>query len=98
MHHRLNLPFTEACILEIQRLSDIIPLGAPHTVTEDVQFRGYFIPRGTVVLPNMYSVHMDPELWPEPEKFKPGRFLDKGKKVDKRELIPFSVGKILQAS
>jgi len=96
MDDRKKLPFTEASILEIQRLADIVPLGIPHAVTEDVQFRGYFIPKGTLVLSNMYSVHMNPELWPEPEKFKPERFLQRGMKVEKKELIPFSVGKIFK--
>ena len=93
MHHRLQLPFTEATILETQRLGDIVPLGVPHAVTKDVYFRDYFIPKGTMIIPNMYSVHMNPKLWPEPEKFKPGRFLDSEGKIDKKELIPFSLGK-----
>ncbi|KAK2150699.1 hypothetical protein LSH36_394g01062 [Paralvinella palmiformis] len=58
MHHRLQLPFTEACVLETQRLGDIAPFGVPHAVTEDTEFRGYFIPKDTEVFPNMYSVHM----------------------------------------
>ena len=95
MHHRLQLPFTEACILETQRLGDLVPLGVPHAVTEDVYFRDYFIPKGTMIMPNMYGVHMNPDLWPEPEKFKPERFLDSGGKIDKKELIPFSLGKYL---
>jgi len=92
MHHRIQLPFTEATILETQRLGDVVPLGVPHAVTEDVYFRDYFIPKGTMVIPNMYSVHMNPELWPEPEKFKPERFLDSDGNIDQKELIPFSVG------
>ena len=93
MHHRLQLPYTEAFILETQRLGDLVPLGVPHAVTEDVYFRGYFIPKRTMVMPNMYGVHMNPDVWPEPEKFKPERFLDSNGKIDKKELIPFSLGK-----
>ncbi|KAK2156658.1 hypothetical protein LSH36_208g04093 [Paralvinella palmiformis] len=93
MNHRLLLPFTEASILETQRLADLVPLGVPHGVMEDVYFRGYLIPKDTLIIPNMYSVHMNPELWPEPEKFKPERFLDSDNKIDKKELIPFSLGK-----
>jgi len=92
MNHRLLLPFTEASILETQRLADLVPLGVPHGVMEDVYFRGYLIPKDTLIIPNMYSVHMNPELWPEPEKFKPERFLDSDNKIDKKELIPFSLG------
>ena len=93
MHHRSELPFTEACIMETQRLADVVPLGVPHAATEDVHFRGFLIPKATMILPNLYSVHMDPERWPEPDKFQPERFLDdEGKIVRREELIPFSVG------
>ena len=37
---------------------------------------------------------MDPEVWEEPEKFRPGRFLDEhGKVVGKECIMPFSVGR-----
>ena len=35
---------------------------------------------------------MDPELWHEPEKFEPNRFLKGGKVVKPDHFIPFSVG------
>ena len=46
-------------------------------------------------MPNIYSVHMDPELWSEPDKFSPDRFIDgSGSIVNKEYVIPFSLGKI----
>jgi cytochrome P450 family 2 subfamily U polypeptide 1 len=93
MQHRSQLPFTEACLNEIQRLGDIVPLGVPHATTEDVNFMGFHLPKNTMIMPNMYSVHHDPKYWPNPDKFDPGRFLDDDGKVIKRdELIPFSIG------
>lgn len=58
-----------------------------------LEFRGYTIPKGTVVLPNLWSVHRDPALWEDPDTFKPERFLDdEGKLLRKEFYIPFGIG------
>ena len=47
------------------------------------------------VLANLYSFHMDPDIFLEPEKFFPARFLnDSGSVVNmcKDQVIPFSIG------
>ena len=55
MRDKQNMPFVEATIMEIQRSADIAPLGVPHSVMEDVEFREYTIPKGTTVMTNLYS-------------------------------------------
>ncbi|KAM4696355.1 cytochrome P450 2A11-like [Rhinophrynus dorsalis] len=40
-----QMPYTEAVIHEIHRISDIIPYSLPRSVTEDIQFHGYDIPK-----------------------------------------------------
>ncbi|XP_035661944.1 cytochrome P450 2U1-like [Branchiostoma floridae] len=92
--HRSQLPYTEATIMEIQRIRAIVPV-TPHAPNEDTTFRGYDIPAGTQVLPNLWSAHMDPEFWPDPEKFDPRRFLDSDGKVVTRpeSFMPFSTGR-----
>ncbi|CAN7937834.1 unnamed protein product, partial [Ixodes hexagonus] len=37
---------------------------------------GYTIPKGTVVMANLWAVNMDPALWINPEKFDPYRFME----------------------
>ena len=93
---RKSLPFTEACIHEILRLSCYFPFGLPHATSADTTINGYFIPKDTFVMVNLHSLTRDERYWEEPEKFNPHRFLDK-----KGELIqdlvdkfyPFGIGK-----
>ncbi|MEQ2212814.1 hypothetical protein XENOCAPTIV_005459 [Xenoophorus captivus] len=60
------------------------------------KFRGYTIPKGTVIMPNLYSVHRDPSVWDDPNTFNPARFLDDEGKLLRREFfIPFGIGTAL---
>ncbi|KAM9857000.1 cytochrome P450 2U1 [Aulostomus maculatus] len=91
---RVSLPFTEATIMEVQRLTVVVPLGIPHMASKTTDFRGYTIPRGTVILPNLWSVHRDPSMWDDPDTFNPERFLDvEGKLLRKECFIPFGIGR-----
>ncbi|XP_077990660.1 cytochrome P450 2J4-like [Glandiceps talaboti] len=88
-----ELPYIEAVISEIQRFSAIAPLAVPHVVCKDIIFHGYFIPKDTLVLANLWDVLHDPALWPEPDVFKPERFLNKNGTFEKPdEYIPFGIG------
>ncbi|XP_071477261.1 cytochrome P450 2U1-like [Diadema antillarum] len=92
---RKRLPYTESTLLEIQRITSIAPFGVPHAPIKDAVLGGYDIPKGTVIIPNIWAVHHEPSLWENPDQFNPERFLDKEtNKVRLRdELIPFCVGR-----
>lgn len=51
---RGRLPYTEAVISEVLRFHTVVPEGLPHATTEDCEFQGYFIPKDTVVIPNIW--------------------------------------------
>ncbi|KDR21921.1 cytochrome P450 18a1 [Zootermopsis nevadensis] len=88
------LPYTESTILEVLRRSSIVPLGTTHAATRDSYLNGFKIPRNTQIVPLLHTIHMDPKLWDEPEKFKPTRFLNAEGKVTKPEyFLPFGVGR-----
>lgn len=46
-----SLPYIEAIYMESTRWLPVVPLGVPHTVTVDDEYRGYLIPKGTVIVP-----------------------------------------------
>ncbi|KAF5285647.1 hypothetical protein FQA39_LY16553 [Lamprigera yunnana] len=88
------LPVTEATICEVMRVSSIIPMGTTHAPTHDIHLNGFSVPHNAQVVPLLHAVHMDPNLWDEPDKFNPSRFIDGEGKVNKPEyFIPFGVGR-----
>ncbi|XP_035985610.1 cytochrome P450 3A56-like [Fundulus heteroclitus] len=63
------------------------------TAKETVKVKGITIPKNMVVMIPVYALHRDPELWPDPEEFKPDRFSKENKQsIDPYTYLPFGVG------
>ncbi|XP_043266954.1 methyl farnesoate epoxidase-like isoform X2 [Venturia canescens] len=91
---RNSLPYLNAVLKEVLRISNIGPTTIPHRATVDSTFMGYEIKKNYTVLPNLMSVHMDKEHWGDPEAFRPERFIDEhGEFVNDPWLIPFGSGR-----
>uniref|UniRef100_A0A667WM51 Cytochrome P450, family 2, subfamily N, polypeptide 13 n=1 Tax=Myripristis murdjan TaxID=586833 RepID=A0A667WM51_9TELE len=94
MADRPNMPYTDAVIHEIQRMGNIVPLNGLRMAAKDTTLGGYFIPKGTALMPMLTSVLFDKNEWETPDTFNPRHFLDaEGKFVRREAFLPFSAGK-----
>ncbi|KAI0387367.1 putative cytochrome P450 oxidoreductase OrdA-like protein [Hypomontagnella monticulosa] len=75
MEDRGKLPYIEATVKEVLRWHPVAPMGLPHANTEDDVYEGYLIPKGSVILANVWHFTHDPEVYDDPMAFKPERFL-----------------------
>ncbi|KAF6748927.1 cytochrome P450 [Ephemerocybe angulata] len=81
------LPYVRALIKEILRWGTVAPLGLPHCTTEDDIYEGYFIPKGSKVLANIWAIVHDSELYPDPFIFNPERHLGENPQPDPLKYI-----------
>ena len=51
---RKNLPYIDALVKETLRWHPIVPLCVPHAVAQDNTYDNFFIPKGSVVIPNIW--------------------------------------------
>ena len=72
---RDNLPYLEAVLYETLRWNNVAPLAIPHRLIEDDVHAGYFLPKGSIVIPNVWRMLHDPETYSDPFTFNPERFV-----------------------
>ncbi|KAI0044341.1 cytochrome P450 [Auriscalpium vulgare] len=89
---RPELPYIDAICKELLRWRLVLPLGVAHASTHDDVYEGYFIPKGTPVLANAWAILHDPEAYPEPDEFKPERFLTADGKVKEDPVLNAAFG------
>ncbi|VDB83464.1 unnamed protein product [Peniophora sp. CBMAI 1063] len=72
-----NLPYVCAIVKEIMRWRPVTPYAVPHASTEDDYYEGLFIPKGSIVLANVWELNHDPEIYGgDADKFNPTRYID----------------------
>ncbi|XP_040068017.2 cytochrome P450 4c3 [Ixodes scapularis] len=69
-----SMKYLECVLKESQRLFPSVPLIA-RLLQQDWKYDKYIMPKGTVCLVSIYSLHRDPDAFPNPEEFIPERFL-----------------------
>ncbi|KIK68536.1 hypothetical protein GYMLUDRAFT_35978 [Collybiopsis luxurians FD-317 M1] len=93
-----TLPQTMAFVLESFRWRPVTSGGFPHRATKDIIWQNYLIPKGSTVIGNAWSVGRDPEVFPDPERFNPQRWIVKDKEGnatvrDDLKSYPFGFGR-----
>ncbi|KAJ5113209.1 hypothetical protein N7456_001743 [Penicillium angulare] len=73
---RKPLPYIDAVVKEVLRWHPVLPVNVPHVSTQDDVCEGFFIPKGSWVMANIWGITHDPSNYDEPMSFKPERFLD----------------------
>ncbi|KAJ7950511.1 putative Cytochrome P450 [Quillaja saponaria] len=92
-----NLVYLQAIAKESLRLYPPGPLLLPRELTEDCYVNGYLVQKGTRLFVNAWKFQRDPDVWTEPERFMPERFLTSHADVDASgkhyEFLPFGSGR-----
>lgn len=94
-----KLTYFQAVIKEVFRLHPSTPLSLPRMAAEPCEINGYYIPKNTTLLVNVWAIARDPNVWADPLKFQPERFLLGGERPDADvkgndfEVIPFGAGR-----
>ncbi|EGO01759.1 hypothetical protein SERLA73DRAFT_103748 [Serpula lacrymans var. lacrymans S7.3] len=86
---REALPYVNAMVSEVLRWHSLAPLGGAHVAVEDDVHDGYFIPKGSLIVPNIWKMLHDPKTYRYPAEFDPERFIaseDKPAETDPRNV------------
>lgn len=88
-----SLPYLSAVIKEAFRWRPVAPIALPHSLTREDEYEGYRIPAHSIVIGNAWAMLHNEADYPNPELFRPERFL-KGGKLDNdvRDPIALSFG------
>lgn len=81
---RGQLPYINAMVSETYRWWPIFPMGFPHAVSQTVEYAGYTLPRGATVLSAVWWFMHDPDVYADPGRFDPARFLAPRSEPDPR--------------
>ncbi|CCM02244.1 uncharacterized protein FIBRA_04325 [Fibroporia radiculosa] len=90
---RQSLPYIRSLITEVHRWAPVIPLCLPHALTEDDVYNGIHLPKGSLVMPNVWHMLHDARVYEHPEKFIPERYNSSDVEMQKVTDLVFGFGR-----
>ncbi|KAK0447316.1 cytochrome P450 [Armillaria borealis] len=75
---RLAILVMNAVMSEVWRWGVPVPLNIPHCLKKDDEYRGMHLPKGSIVIANIWTILRDEKLYPRPDVFDPERFMNEG--------------------
>lgn len=89
-----QLPYLQAVVKEVLRFYPTIATSF-YRAESTVQVQGYTIPEGTTIILNIWAVHRNADVWTDPDKFMPERFIEEDCDFSGKDckLIPFGGGR-----
>ena len=85
-----TLTYLDATCMEVLRICPIVPASFRQVVGQPFELDKYVFEPGTILSPNIYLTHRRPDLYPDPDRFEPDRFLRR--KYSPYEYLPFGGG------
>ncbi|KAL4295990.1 hypothetical protein GQ457_12G018170 [Hibiscus cannabinus] len=88
-----QLPYLRCIISETLRMYPPVPTLVPHESSEECWVQGFRVPRGTMLMVNIWAIQNDPRIWEDPASFKPERFEGLEGARDGFKSMPFGAGR-----
>ena len=74
---RSYLPYIDAILKESLRWLPVVATGIPHATTKEDIYRGWRIPKGSIVIANAWGMLHDENMYPDSFVFRPERFIER---------------------
>ncbi|KAJ7123122.1 putative monooxygenase [Mycena epipterygia] len=88
-----SLPYVRSVMTEVLRWHPAVPLGIPHALSKDDIYEGMHLPRGSLMIMNVWYMLHDPDRFSNPEDFNPDRYQSLDSEMDKVSNLVFGFGR-----
>jgi len=89
---RPSLTYIDAILRETLRWNPVLPLSIPTTTIESDVYQGYYIPKGAIIMTNLWAMARDEDKYPKPSDFIPERFLDEDENLTQDDVVNIGYG------